>query len=408
MRSPPSRLPRAPATAAFAVAAGGYWTTVFPRVCGELGRWRAQALEIPDPRLRADAVRALAKRGNMEGAAAFATFAPARRRAAVVRATVAFQSAYNYLDTLSEQPNARPTQNGARLHEALLAALEASSTVAPRDMPARASPTIEGFERGEPRDYYEHHDAGRGDGGYLASLIEACRDSLAELPSYRTVAPAAWRAAERVVGFQALAAGGAAGEGEAIERFGRNHTPAGVDLRWWETAASCGSSLGVHAMLAAAAAERVQAADVQALERAYFPWIGALHSMLDHLIDTSEDARMGQRNLIDCYGSPGHAAERMSVLAEHALACARALRPAHRHELIVAAMASFYLADPQAHTSDAAPVARPVLDVFGPLARPALAVFKTRRAAERVYYACRLHGHHDKAAEPLALLPSRR
>jgi tetraprenyl-beta-curcumene synthase len=379
---------RVASVAAFACAGNSYWTSVFPRVCQELGRWRARALAIPDPVLRGIALQALAKRGNMEGAAAFATFAPRVHRQAAVRAAVAFQSAYNYLDTLSEQPTPMPSRNGRRLHQALLVALDLSA------------PHL---------DYYAHHDSHRerDDGGYLEALVNACRDALRELPSYPIAAPAARRAAERVVSFQAFNSD-PHGEREAIESWAREQTPPGTGLRWWETAASGGSSLGVHVMIASAAEPTLCAEHVDLLERAYFPWIGALHSMLDQLVDTAEDAHTGQRNLIDLYASTEQAAERMSLLAERALACAGALEPAHRHELIVAAMASFYLSAPEAHEGDAAPVSRAVLDVFGPLARPALAVFNTRRAAERVYYACRSHGHHDTAAETFTLAASHR
>jgi tetraprenyl-beta-curcumene synthase len=393
---------RVASLAAFARATQSYWTSVFPRVSRELGHWRERALAIPDPALRAQALQALSKRGNMEGAAAFATFAPRARRGAVVRAAVAFQSAYNYLDTLSEQPSPAPLANSRRLHEALLVAL-----ACPREWdPSALQP-----------DYYEHHCSnrrGRGDGGYLAALVDACRGALRELPSYPAVAPAARRAAERVVSFQAFNTGEVQGDREAMERWGRTQmgipeghtageqTPPGIDLRWWETAASGGSSLGVHVMIAAAADPAIEPGQVDALENAYFPWIGALHSMLDHLIDAAEDARTGQRNLIDLYASPEQAAERMSLLAERALACARTLPPPHRHELIVAAMASFYLSAPEAQEGEALPVTRAVLEAFGPLATPAMAVFKARRTAERASTAMRRDRRDDRAVETFA------
>jgi tetraprenyl-beta-curcumene synthase len=419
---------RVASLAAFARATQSYWTSVFPRVSRELSHWRERALAIPDPALRAQALQALSKRGNMEGAAAFATFAPRARRGAVVRAAVAFQSAYNYLDTLSEQPSPAPLANSRRLHEALLVAL-----ACPREWdPSALQP-----------DYYEHHCSnrrGRGDGGYLAALVDACRGALRELPSYPAVAPAARRAAERVVSFQAFNTGEVQGDREAMERWGRTQmgipeghtphrnpqgtpwraqaggghplghrqaageqTPPGIDLRWWETAASGGSSLGVHVMIAAAADPAIEPGQVDALENAYFPWIGALHSMLDHLIDAAEDARTGQRNLIDLYASPEQAAERMSLLAERALVCARSLPPAHRHELIVAAMASFYLSAPEAQEGEALPVTRAVLDAFGPLATPAMAVFKARRTAERASAAMRRDRRDDRAVGTLAV-----
>ncbi len=357
--------------ALFPRAAGAYWTGVFPQVVRELARWQERAYEIHDPVLQAQALQALAKRGNMEGAAAFATFAPRKHRAAVVRATVAFQTAYNHLDTLSEQSGEIGPAEAGVLHEALVTAL------------ACLRPGVWSDRGGSVESGHDHerqiHPPKNNEDGYLRTLVETCQEALSELPSYELVAPAARRAAERVVSFQAFNRR----ERDAIEQWGRAQTPPGSALRWWETAASGGSSLGVHVMIAAAAEPGIGKAYVDALERAYFPWIGALHSMLDQLIDVEEDARAGQNNLIELYGSTREAAARMGMLAERALECARALEPERRHELIVAAMASFYLSAPEAGVGEAAVVTRAVLDVFGGLARPALAVFRGREKLSR-------------------------
>src|SRR6185312_9044343 len=101
--------------ATFTATVVRYLTTVLPVVTRELRHWHAQASAIPDPTLRANALEALGKRGNMEGAALFAVLAPRSHRRLSVRALVAFQTAYNYLDMLAEQPSADPVANGAQL-----------------------------------------------------------------------------------------------------------------------------------------------------------------------------------------------------------------------------------------------------------------------------------------------------
>ena len=277
----------------FVGAARRYWLGVFPRVCIERRRRRARALQIPDPLLRATALDAQRKWGNVEGAAAFAAFVPARHRAAAARAMTCFQAAYNYLDMLGEQPCADPVANGRRLHGALLVALDPDA---------------------QHLDYYEHC-LEREDGGYLREIVDSCREALAALPSYPALAPAALRAAGRIVEFQSCNTGdrselGRQGDLMALERWGRAHTPPGEDLRWWETAAAGGSSLGVFALLALAAEpglERSEAASreaIAAVEDAYFPWVGALHSLLDNLVDVAEDRATGQHSLIGLYSSP--------------------------------------------------------------------------------------------------------
>lgn len=345
----------------FTGAAGRYWLGVFPRVCAERRRREARAGEIPDELLRRVVVDALHKWGNIEGASAFAAFVPRRRRAAAVRAMACFQAAYNYLDMLTELPNTDPVANGRLLHRALLVALDPDA---------------------EHLDYYAHHHR-REDGGYLAETVDGCRAALAQLPSYAAVAPAARRAAERIVAFQSCNTGEVQGDYLALERWARAHTPPGSGLRWWETAASGGSSLCIYALIAAAAEPRVDPAEIAAIEEAYFPWIGALHSLLDNLIDAAEDYATGQRSLVGCYASPRDAATRMGILTEHSLEAAAAL-PGRRHVLVLAAMASFYLSTSEARAPAAAPVTDAVLRALGDPAALSMLVFRWRLRLRRL------------------------
>lgn len=345
----------------FTGAARRYWLGVFPRVCAERRRREARAQQIPDALLQRVVLDALRKWGNIEGATAFAAFVPSRRRAAAARAMACFQAAYNYLDMLSELPNTDPAVNGQLLHRALLVALDPDA------------PHL---------DYYEHHHL-HDDGGYLTETVDECRAALAELPSYAAVAPAARRAAERIVAFQSCNTGEVQGDYRALERWARTQTPAGSGLRWWETAASGGSSLCVYALIAAAARPYVQAAEVEAIEDAYFPWIGALHSLLDNLVDIAEDYATGQRSLIGCYASSLDASTRMRLLAERALDAAEELPGGRGHVLILAAMASFYLSTPEASAPAARPVGLAVLDALGEPAGLSMFVFSTRARLRR-------------------------
>jgi len=236
---------RAALMAAFARAAAVYWLDVLPRAASALHLWRRRAVRIADPALRAVALDALAKRGNLEGAAAFAAFVPRRRRGAAVRALIAFQAAYNYADMLAEQPGADPVANARRLHEALLVALD----------PAAAH-----------LDYYALCP-GCDDGGYLDEIVDACRAALRELPSSAAVAEPARRAAARIVAFQSLSQG----ERDELERWARSLPAAAAGLAWWESAAAAGSSLGVHVLIMAAAPPGVKATKLAALQDAYFP-----------------------------------------------------------------------------------------------------------------------------------------
>jgi hypothetical protein len=132
------------------------------------------------------------------------------------------------------------------------------------------------------------------------------------------------------------------------------------------------------------------------IEDAYFPWIGALHSLLDHLVDRDEDARAAQRNLLDYYASPAEAAARMQTLSQRAAHAAHGLPRARQHAILLAAMTAYYLSDPGAATPDAAPIAHSVGTAIGGLTGPALLVFRTRRLASAL---------SDAAARGRALRP---
>jgi tetraprenyl-beta-curcumene synthase len=347
----------------FSGAACRYWMMVFPQVGRELAHWRERAVEIPDPVLRGLALEAQRKRGNVEGAAAFAAFVPRSERAAVVRALVAIQCAYDYLDVLAEQAQSDPVAGARGLHRALLDVLD----------PAPGSGLLQ-------PDYYAHYPQ-REDRGYLAELVETCRSALAGLPSYPSVAAAARRAAERISQFQSLNLNlsEARGEDEAFERWAGTEIPPGTDLRWWEAAAGGGSPLCVYALIAAAADPTLQPGEVKAIENAYFPWIGGLHSLLDHLVDRAQDAACGQRNLIDCYSSTEEAAARMQTLAERAVRASRALPGGRRHMVVLAGMAGYYLSDPESSAAGSREIARGVRAAIGRLMTPTLVVFKARR-----------------------------
>jgi tetraprenyl-beta-curcumene synthase len=334
-----------------------YSLRVLPQVSSELAHWRAAAAEIPNAQLRRAATEALCKRGNIEGAALFGTLAPAIHRPQTVRALVAFQAAYNYLDALSELPSEDPLANGEQLHQGLLRALHPDA------------PHL---------DYYAYSHACE-DGGYLTRVLDACRSALAELPSYRAVAPIARAAAARIVDFQALNLCESHGGHEALRRWASEVAPAGSGIAWWETAAGAGSSLAVHALIAAAADPHLQAVDPYDLDGAYFPWIGALHSLLDSLVDRAEDFKGGRRSLLDYYGSTSYAAIQLAGLTISARGATERLSRPHTHRVILIAMCSYYLSAPECYTPEGKETTDAITSVLGFPLRIAIRMFRAKR-----------------------------
>lgn len=350
-------------TGAFLVAVLCYWLLVFPRTRLAVRRLRCRAQRIAARASRQLALDALGKRGNIEGAAAFASSVPRRRRRQVLEALIAFQAIYGHVDLLAEQPSPDPAEDARRWHAALLAALDASS--------------------GE--DDWRSSDREESD-GYLGELVDVCRAALVDLPSYPIVAAATQAAGARIVQFQSLSAGRA----EELQRWAECDLQPGCDLQWWEGAAASGSSLLVNALIAAAAEPTLSETEVRRIERCYFPWAGALHSLLDSLVDTAEDAATAQLSLIAHYPHEELAATRLAHLAEQALRLARNLPGGRRHALLLTAMACSYISEPPASAPGARSIARAVRSTLGPLAVPTLLIFRVRRFAGRLIGPSRL------------------
>jgi tetraprenyl-beta-curcumene synthase len=340
----------------FISTAARYWIDVFPRTCREIRSWERAAQRIPDPLLRTLALNALREeRGNLEGAAAFAAIAPRRYRTEVLRAVVAFQAVYDYADAISEQPDS-DLAGIRQLHQSLLIALEP----------------------GVPHlNYYEHQNR-REDGDYLCSLVDRCSSAVRSLPSFPSVALQIRQAASRIVTYQCLNHQVPGASYHAFACWAAKETSPGNDLRWWETGAAAGSSLSVFALISAAAQPVLQAAHVDALEHAYFPWIGSLHTLLDSLIDVHEDAITGQHCLTARYTSQEETINRLQTLALRAREHTQALPDGEHHMMILAAMASFYLGDPQAGDPRVKQVAKAVLTVLDDYAPLAMRVLRAR------------------------------
>jgi tetraprenyl-beta-curcumene synthase len=343
----------------FVALAGRYWAGVYPAISWELRRWRARAAAIPDPKLRGLAFEAHAgKRGNLEGAAAFAVFVSRSSCLAVTRAVVACQGAYDYLDVLSEQDGEDTIASGYRLHLALVAALTPAG----------------GCLR------FQAHCGRVDDGGYLQAFVRACSAAVQSLPSYSSCAPHALQGARRIAVYQGLNNWGQGGGPREYARWAAEEAPPGSGLRWWEVGAAAGSSLSIFAAIAAAADPLVGPLQAAAVDGAYHPWIGALHTLLDSLVDRPADLLAGQHSLVEHYASPQQTAARMRQIAGTCMQHIEALPGGGAHAMLLAAMSCFYLVTPEASLPHALPARQSVVEAIGTLAGPTMLIMRLRRA----------------------------
>ncbi len=202
---------------------------------------------------------------------------------------------------------------------------------------------------------------------------------VAQLPAYEPLAAKIVASARRTVRYQSGVNLATDQDHPELMRWAAQATPY-RSLRWWETWAACGSSLDTLALLAAAADPAMDPARAAAIEGLYWPWAGALHTLLDGLTDRAEDAATSQPNLLDLYASPHETAERMAFLTAESVRRAAA---GADHSLILAGMVSLYLSDREAWVPASRPAAESILDALGELAAPAMLVLRARRFVRR-------------------------
>jgi tetraprenyl-beta-curcumene synthase len=342
--------------AALVMTGLAYWLTIYPRARLEIRRCKRRAQRIPDPTLRAAALATLgSERLNPEAAAFFAVLASHRHRGPLVRLIVDFQIAYDYLDSINEQPSTAPLRNGLQLHRALSDAVHPQAPCA---------------------DYYAHHPQ-TDDGEYLAGLVRACQSAICKLPSTSVIEPVLTCAAERCG--QAQSRNHAMlveGDRQFVEWTAQQAGRSGY--LWWELAAAGISCLSIYALFAAAACKTTRE-EAERVDAAYFRPICAISALLDSLVDAPRDVGTTNHNFVGHYDSGRQAAERFAVITAEARALSSTLANHCRHMVILAGIASFYLSAPEAHTDFARPVAKRTIDCLGPASAPILAVMRLRR-----------------------------
>jgi hypothetical protein len=367
--------------ATFADSARCYWLEIFPAARRELSEWRRRAGAISEPGLRRDGLLAIeSKSGNAEGLAAFAVLAQRTNRQSVIRAVIAYQTALDYLDSLTERTST-PRAEKLTLNRALEVAVDSELSL----------------------DAYRKEIAQRDDAEYLNALVEACRSNLDGLPSYASGRGALRRRARIAAESQAMNHSLLQGAAEE-EVADWAHTAAqasnlvGEGLRWWEVVAAAASTPALGALAALAARPGATESDFHDVDSVYFPWVNALNTLLDSLVDLDEDPS-NQRH-IERYGSPQAAAERVAAIATRAREGVADLADPRRHELILAAMGGYYLADPAAWVGERSEIAAAVQASLGPFARSTLLVHKLRRGTSGT--ALRPGRRRLGAAQPIA------
>jgi tetraprenyl-beta-curcumene synthase len=331
---------------------------VLPAVAREVRVWRTRARAIPDEPTRRDALSALArKRGHTDGAALFWTLS-ATSSGSLLRLLVAYEIAWDYLDSVNERGADAGQVNGRQLHLALIEALD---------------PNL-------PVSSYYRYNRWRADGGYLRALVDVCRESCPRLSSFESARPLVSQEARRA---QVLAINhdlDAAQRDTALRAWAARECPSGSGSAvWFELTGAASASLTVHVLLALADEVGCEAARLAQAQRAYFPWISALTTMLDSYVDQVEDVANGDHSYVAHYGDGEVAVQRIRYLLDRSLQEARKLDNAEHHILIVTSMVAMYLSKDSARSAPLRANAESIVRAGGSLTKVLLPILRLWR-----------------------------
>jgi tetraprenyl-beta-curcumene synthase len=327
-----------------------------PLAARELREWRRRALVIPEPAIREDALRSIAcKRDHADGAALFSVL-PRRRDPRLLRLLVAYQTIWDFLDDVSERPTETGELNGRQLHRALV---EALSPDAGRS------------------DYYRFHPW-REDGGYLGSLVEACREICAELPSYRRTRELLLAGVARCSVQSLNHEQDPALRELGLRAWAAREFPHERGLSWFELTAAASAFLP-HVLLAVGAEVTPDPAVLPAALAAYFPWVSLAIAMLDSYSDRVEDAATGSHSYIAHYDGGEPPTGRLCEIVAAARDAVADLPRGGRHTVIVSGMVAMYLSKEGAHRPESRSATRSIVRASGPMTRLLLALLRAWR-----------------------------
>ncbi len=301
-----------------------FMTRIVPLAAAALEGIRDDARTIDDPLLRHEALASVdSKAYHVAGACILATFLPSDEARAYVSIVAPLESIYDYLDNLCDRHPGVTVDAYPVLHYAIADALDPSAA---------------------PRDYYAAGPTGD-DGGYLRHLVMRTQRALAEVPHLDVLVPHFAQAAE-LYGEMQTHKHYPAGERElrCVEWYER-HRDRYRDVDWHEFACAAGSQFHVYGPLFEAFVDRREA--IEHAYDAYFPYVSALHVLLDAFIDQAEDREHGELNFSCVYGGATALRTRVRQLLVAAKARFAQLPAERAHRFVLDVMTLFYLSHPK-------------------------------------------------------------
>lgn len=300
-----------------------YILSVLPRVNRLLEEWTMLAGQCPDPELRLQALASLENKAfHCQGGAVF-TVDGSRFNNKLLELITAYQTLCDYLDNLCDRAGETEGLAFRQLHQSLIDAL---------------NPNL------PPSDYYRHFYL-KADGGYIENLVACCRRRIRLLPSYHLVQQdvlclTSWYGELQVRKHLSWDV-----REKELQDWVEGLLPQFPGLLWNELAAAAGSTLAVFALLKLAGREHLDRELVDKTRQAYFPWICALHILLDYFIDQQEDRLGKDLNFTFYYRDETEMMNRLKVCINEARNCAAGLPDSVFDLTVVEGLLAMYLSD---------------------------------------------------------------
>ncbi|KAF0160289.1 MAG: cytoplasmic protein [Syntrophaceae bacterium] len=288
-----------------------------------LRQWKERAQKIPDPELRRQALASIAtKTFHCEGGSLYGLLARHHYKDAI-KFIVAYQTISDYLDNLCDRSTSQDPKDFRALHESMLHALTPKA----------------------PLTAYYRFRREQDDGGYLAALVQACREVLGHLSSYHLGAAALQELASVYIDLQVHKHVRKDERLPRLQAWFAGHEKGLPQMAWYEFAACAGSTLGIFCIVSQLFNPATTAELIGRIKNAYFPWVQGLHILLDYLIDQEEDRTGSDLNFCSYYEDSEHLSCRLSHFYSQAQASVASLPNAKFHHLITCGLLSIYLAD---------------------------------------------------------------
>ncbi|GAA4727127.1 tetraprenyl-beta-curcumene synthase family protein [Brevibacillus fulvus] len=289
----------------------------------EFGTWYKRAEQIPDSELRRQALASMStKKFHCEGGCVYASQTLSYINV-LVPLIIAYQTISDYLDNLCDRSTSLDPQDFRQLHLSMQDALTPDAPL---------------------RDYYLYREE-KDDGGFLASLVRTCQESIRQLPSYAIIQQDVVRLSTLYSELQVYKHIAHDQREAALLNWWKPYQEKYPNIYWQEFSAVTGSTIGIFALFALATAHDLEEQTVTTVIEAYFPWICGLHILLDYLIDLEEDRQGGDLNFVSYYDTEQEAITRLQFFIQQAKLNAKKLPNSEFHQMIVDGLVALYLAD---------------------------------------------------------------